>query len=282
MSRPECPLGCPPDRAVEQHAAPHPWILRRCAEHDLVWLVNPPELEALREEFAWERTSALEARRRSDAEPVIHSVSRPIKHFRSKILRRRKVRDLALAHIARSGRPRLLLVDVGCGRGNLLLEIMTWVESPGRVIPVGIEISSELAGISQRKLEPFGGEILPLDAEAALETFEDQSIDIITMASYLEHEIRPLEILTLCRRKLAQDGIIVLKVPNYDSWNRRMRGNRWCGYRFPDHVNYFGADSLSKTAQLAGLEVARMKWLDRFPLSDSLYAVLRRPPHAAE
>ena len=53
-----------------------------------------------------------------------------------------------------------------------------------------------------------------------------------------------------------------------------MRGRRWCGYRWPDHVNYFTPRTLAATAERAGLAVTRMGLLDRSPLSDSLYAVL--------
>ena len=55
---------------------------------------------------------------------------------------------------------------------------------------------------------------------------------------------------------------------------RHLRGPRWCGYRWPDHVNYFTPATLQRMAEAAGLRVARMNALDRSPLSDSLYAVL--------
>lgn len=270
-----CPLGCP-DIASRKLDAPAPWVLRSCSSHGFVWLTNPPDTELLRDDIAWERTSAVEALRRRKEEPIIHTVSQPIKDFRAKVMRRRKLRDLAVRHIRASRRERLVVLDIGCGRGNLLLELMKRLRQPERVIPVGIEISSELAAMSRRKLEPYGGEIIPLDALAALESLDDESIDVITMASYLEHETRPLEVLRLSARKLRPDGMIAIKVPNYDSWNRRMRGSRWCGYRYPDHVNYFGPRSLAAIATAAGLRIGRMNMLDRFPLSDSLYAVLER------
>jgi hypothetical protein len=69
---------------------------------------------------------------------------------------------------------------------------------------------------------------------------------------------------------------VLVKVPNYASWNRRLRGRRWCGSRWPDHVNYFTPATLAAAALAAGLEVERMTLLDRLPVSDSLYAVLRR------
>ena len=81
--------------------------------------------------------------------------------------------------------------------------------------------------------------------------------------------------------RLADDGVVVVKVPNYDCLGRRVRGRRWCGYRWPDHVNYFTPATLATTAARAGLAVARMRFFDRSPLSDSLYAVFQRDRSAA-
>jgi len=68
---------------------------------------------------------------------------------------------------------------------------------------------------------------------------------------------------------------IIIKVPNYASVNRKIRGARWCGFRWPDHVNYFTPATLHMMALKAGLELVRMTFLDRNPLSDSMYAILQ-------
>jgi hypothetical protein len=97
----------------------------------------------------------------------------------------------------------------------------------------------------------------------------------------LEHELEPVPLLAGCRERLSADGRIVVKVPNYSCLARRFRGRRWCGYRWPDHVNYFTPRSLAATASQAGLAVVRMGFFDRLPTSDSLYAVLAPDPVAA-
>lgn len=108
-------------------------------------------------------------------------------------------------------------------------------------------------------------------------SFDAGSFDLIVMSSFLEHEIRPLP---LCEaaRALRSDGKVLIKVPNHAIWNRRLRGARWCGYRWPDHANYFAPATLAAMVQAAGQQVQRMNAFDRFPLSDSLYAVLRKAP----
>jgi len=105
-------------------------------------------------------------------------------------------------------------------------------------------------------------------------------VDVVILSCVLEHELDPVLLLTSCRDRLADDGVVVVKVPNYACLARQLRGRRWCGYRWPDHVNYFTPDTLAATAGRAGLRVTRMGLTDRSPLSDSLYAVFALDPAA--
>ena len=101
------------------------------------------------------------------------------------------------------------------------------------------------------------------------------SVDVVILSSFLEHECRPLELLTRLRPVLAAEGAVILKVPNFNCWNRLWRGRRWCGFRFPDHVNYFTPRTLRRLASEAGYTLSQ-GLRDRSPLSDNMYAVLRR------
>jgi len=68
-------------------------------------------------------------------------------------------------------------------------------------------------------------------------------------------------------------GVCVIKVPNYASWNRIVRGKKWCGFRYPEHVNYFTPDSLGKMADASGLRAVQT-FMDVLPISDNMWAVL--------
>jgi len=96
------------------------------------------------------------------------------------------------------------------------------------------------------------------------------------MSSFLEHECRPLSLLKQLHPILKSKGVIILKVPNFACWNRIIRGRKWCGFRYPDHVNYFTPRTLRRLAQEAGFTVSRQNYLDKFPLSDNMYAVLTK------
>ena len=143
-----------------------------------------------------------------------------------------------------------------------------------RARPLGIEISAELAKSASRKLKKLGGKCLHSDALSGLKTLPAGSVSLILMSAYLEHESRPAEVLAESARCLQGGGVVVLKVPNYACWNRRVMGARWCGFRYPDHVNYFTPATMRRMAEGAGLKVARGGWFDAMPTSDNMYAVL--------
>ncbi len=273
-----CPLLERESATTTLDIAPPPWVVRECRETGLVYLENPPGYDSLRAEIAWERSSAQESQRRAAAEPALYALSTAAKRFRLRVLKRNKVADLATAIVRGSDAPRIHLVDVGCGEGTLLGEVMDRLddERRRRCVPHGIEISDELARRSQAALAPYGGRCVHASALDGLAGFDAASLDLIVLASFLEHELQPLPLLRECARTLRPGGRVLVKVPNYASWNRHLRGRRWCGYRWPDHVNYFTPDTLAVAARAAGLEVERMTLLDRLPISDSLYAVLRR------
>jgi len=274
-----CPLLERETNTTVLHLAPPPWVVRQCNETGLVFLENPPGYDSLHDELAWQVTLQREAQARAKAEPARYAVSTALKRFRHRVLKRNKVADLTLHLIPRITAPEVRLLDLGCGWGQLLGVVMDRLprDLRQRCIPHGIEISTELARLSQAALEPYGGSCVHANALEGLTRFEPGWLDIVVMSSFLEHEIEPLPLLRECATRLRDGGFVVIKVPNYASWNRVLRGPRWCGFRWPDHVNYFTPDTLRTMAKAAGLEIERMGWRDRMPLSDSMYAVLRRP-----
>jgi len=47
-----------------------------------------------------------------------------------------------------------------------------------------------------------------------------------------------------------------VRVPNFASLNRRVIGKKWCGFRYPDHVNYFTPVSLRALVAKAGFTMS--------------------------
>jgi len=95
------------------------------------------------------------------------------------------------------------------------------------------------------------------------------------MRSYLEHEKQPRLVLERAFHKLAPGGRIFIRLPDYGSLNRRLMGARWCGFRYPDHVNYFTNRSLRSLSEGLGYSYSRTNWYS--PFDDNIIAVLTRP-----
>ncbi len=168
------------------------------------------------------------------------------------------------------------VLDVGCGSGSRMAGIHRSLTALGRELsPCGIEVSRHLARVSGSLFSQFGGRVVQALATDAMSMFEPESIDIVVLSSFLEHEHQPLHFSRQAHSALRASGAVVLKVPNYASWNRYARGQRWCGFRIPDHVNYFTPHTLKLLAQEAGFRFRQRFW-DRSPLSDSMYAVLTK------
>ncbi len=95
--------------------------------------------------------------------------------------------------------------------------------------------------------------------------------------NYLEHETRPRDVLSELFRTLEAGAAVVIKVPNHGSLPRRFRGANWCGYRFPDHVNYFTPDTLTRLLTETGFVSVRVGIVDRIGVSNGMWCVARKP-----
>lgn len=273
-----CPLLGRPTTAEPTPYADGDYRLVRCRETGFVYLQNPPDYESVRDDFPWEVTVEQERVRRHQAEPVLSAVSDATKQLKRQFLsKRNRLHALAARAIAAIPKSRpLTLLDIGCGCGGLAVDCCDRFQTAGRTVtPVGIELSETLAEGAGRRFAERGGRVIAQAALHGVEQLEDASIDIALMASFLEHDPRPLDLLNALRPKLSAGSCVVIKVPNFDCLNRRVRGGRWCGFRFPDHVNYFTPTTLRRLAQEAGYATDRGTWADHAPLSDNMYAVLR-------
>ncbi len=144
-------------------------------------------------------------------------------------------------------------------------------------MPYGVEISARLAAQSNQLALARGGYVIEGPAASALSLFSSSFFDGIVMRCYLEHETQPAKVLRVSSRILRQGGVLIVKVPNFDCWNRRaVRRARWCGFRFPDHVNYFTPRSLADLIRSHGFEIARFRLSDRLPTGDNMWLVARK------
>jgi SAM-dependent methyltransferase len=243
-----------------------PWLVKTCPACGFTYLENPPAYAALEEDFAWEKTSAAEEARRRAERPRGKRLSQAFRHFRQKVLKRDKLFTLLYRHV-----PRGRVLDIGCGGGGVLARLPA-----DRYEPQGIEISRVLAAQADALVRPRGGQVVQANAVEGLAAFASDSLDGALLSAFLEHEAQPALLLRGLHRALRPGAPVIIKVPNYASLNRRVRGAQWCGFRFPDHVNYFTPNTLAQFAKAGNFRVRQCNWGDRWPLSDNLWMVVTK------
>ena len=210
-----------------------------CGACRFVYLRTVPDYDQVADTFAWDKTAPAErARRAKQKWGKLDAVTR----WRTRIghwLDRTQIRQ----SLPTGGR----VLDIGCG-GSCRI--------PSGRIPFGAEISKTLADAARSAFEAQGGSVVNAPGLDALRGFPDGFFAAILMRSYLEHERQPHEVLSDAFRCLGPGGTVFVRVPNFASVNRVAMGKAWCGFRFPDHVNYFTGASLRRLGERVRLPLS--------------------------
>ncbi len=135
------------------------------------------------------------------------------------------------------------VLDVGCATGLFLHEMQL-----GGWEVQGVEPTAEAAAYAR---ERFG---LPVAVgrlrEAALPA---ASFDAITFWDVLEHLQTPWADLQEAVRLLKPGGLLVVRIPNQESWEARHFGPLWLGWDLPRHLYFFPRPALLAALEELGL-----------------------------
>ncbi|MCL5411604.1 MAG: class I SAM-dependent methyltransferase [Patescibacteria group bacterium] len=129
------------------------------------------------------------------------------------------------------------ILDVGCGAGFFL----DCARENG-LETFGLEISNWGFGVASRELKlnvlkstlaKIGPKVLP-------------PLDVITMYDVLEHSDNPVRDMNLSYNMLKKGGIVVINVPNVDSFISHLTKKYWNKLIPPNHTFHFSAETLTK------------------------------------
>jgi len=141
------------------------------------------------------------------------------------------------------------ILDVGCGSGTLL----GLLKRLGFRVR-GVDFSPEAAKIARAE---DGVDVTVGSLEDA--HFADQSFDVVTLFHVMEHVTNPRLVLAEVARVLKPDGVIVLQVPNIESWQFIMFGAKWYGLDIPRHVIDYSKNSMLKLLHDSGFQATRIR-----------------------
>lgn len=178
--------------------------------------------------------------------------------------------------------PRAQILDFGCGAGAFLREsIRSGLQPQGHdVSPYAAERARNIAGCPVRY-----GSLSSVHVQ-------HHAFDAITAFDVIEHLTEWESALTAWSRWIKPSGILALTTPNLRSWDARLLGRHWYGFRkIPEHVNYFTPQSITRALAVHGFIVERIaQWgfvrplgfiVDRIALPGVLGHALRTVVHGS-
>ena len=127
-------------------------------------------------------------------------------------------------------RKKISLLDFGSGKGLFL----NFAKSSGFEVK-GVETSIPRANYA---INTFNVEV-DTNSYFAGKVFT-KSFDVITFFHVLEHLDMPCELLkNLINDNLNVNGMVVIEVPNFNSWQSKWSGEHWLHLDVPRHLNHF-------------------------------------------
>ena len=150
------------------------------------------------------------------------------------------------------------ILDIGCGTGHFL-EICknnNWKVT-------GIEPNESAREIANSLINNK-----VLDA-GELKKLPKSSFDVITLWHVLEHLPNLQEQLKLINTLLKPNGILVVAVPNYNSFDAKHYKSNWAALDVPRHLWHFNKNSIYKLGKNYGFRLKQTKpmWFDAFYVS---------------
>lgn len=154
-------------------------------------------------------------------------------HYVRRYMLGRKAKLVRRALHRKSGR----LLDIGTGTGYF---VHTMYEKGWDV--EAVEKNEQARDFT---LKHFGLKVKP---ESELRAFAPHSFDVITMWHVMEHVERLNELWETLYSLLDDDGVLVVAVPNSNSYDAQVYGPHWAAYDVPRHLWHFTPATMQQLA----------------------------------
>lgn len=237
---------------VEYYSTPEQFRILHSREHDVLFL-DPLPKDRLHEIYP--------STYYSFSDPSASAIQR-VKAWLDKRMFRALLADIPGESLS--------VLDVGGGAGWMLNAVRACDPRVTRSLVVDID-PEPAATAKANGHEYFCGRIEELETS--------QGYDLILLLNLIEHVENPLSVLESLRERLSPHGRILVKTPNWDSWDARVfRHSSWAGYHCPRHWVLFTKKSFEHLAKLAKLEVIEFKYTQGAPFwaASTLHALHQR------
>ncbi len=148
------------------------------------------------------------------------------------------------------------ILDFGCGTGELLkvMKNRNWEVC-------GVEPNESARSLSIKK---------NIETHGTLEALQGKNFDVISLWHVLEHLPDQTEKLNDFYQLLNQNGILIIAVPNFQSYDATFYKEHWAAWDVPRHVFHFSREGLKNHLEEHGFNLIKEE-----PLKfDSFYVSL--------
>lgn len=138
------------------------------------------------------------------------------------------------------------ILDYGCGTGS-------FVEfcNKNSIQTDGIEPSHQASAIAKSTNHNFNANIYSnIDQLPAT-----QNYDVITLWHVLEHIHQLNETFIRLKDKLSPNGLLIIALPNHNSYDRKHFRKYWAGYDVPRHLYHFDQKTFRLFAKKHGMNI---------------------------
>jgi len=151
----------------------------------------------------------------------------------------------------------LSVLDIGGGSGWILDNVKEC--SPRIKKTTIVDLDEDAESIAKKSGHRF--------FRTPIENFEtNEKFDFILMLNLIEHVSDPDLIFKKTRELLSEQGVMLIKTPNTDSWDRRIfKNSYWGGLHCPRHWIIFNRESITKVIENSGMRIREFRYTQGAP-----------------
>lgn len=147
------------------------------------------------------------------------------------------------------------ILDIGCGTGDFLVAC----RKNGWEIQ-GVEPNAKAMEISSGKLssidDALNRKVIFQDIQELIDM--KKKYDVISMWHVLEHIYNLTEYIEQLKSLLNRNGVLIIAVPNFKSFDAHYYSEHWAAYDVPRHLWHFSKKSIKILFEKVGLKVIQI------------------------
>jgi len=141
------------------------------------------------------------------------------------------------------------VLDIGCGTGDFLVTC----KNNGWSV-TGVEPNTKAKNIAKNKLNVNS----PSKIYSELTQINSNKFNVITLWHVLEHVPNLTEYILILKKLLKPEGVLIIAVPNFKSFDANYYKQFWAGFDVPRHLWHFSKKSIQLLFKKPKMEVVKI------------------------